>query len=184
LNAVHSQGVRAGRPPLGAGGLRNGHPARLQGQERHSQHASDHRGRVARPQTAPARTGAEVALRVHLGARSASPDWSSEHRPRRHQPTARLFLLRRRAAPPLGGQAAHQRGGRRRRPRAALAVAVGPHKGARSAFLRPSRLYGACRAHLWPWVRSGAGPTAEPPGRRCRRLQRPAAGAAGLGQHS
>jgi site-specific recombinase XerD len=38
LNAVHSQGVRAGRPPLGSGGLQNGHPARPQGQEGHSQH--------------------------------------------------------------------------------------------------------------------------------------------------
>jgi hypothetical protein len=28
-------GFRAGRPPLGSGGLRNGHPARPQGQERH-----------------------------------------------------------------------------------------------------------------------------------------------------
>jgi Phage integrase family len=55
LNAVHSQGVRAGRPPLGSGGPQNGDRARPQGQEGHPQHASDPGGRIARPAAAPAR---------------------------------------------------------------------------------------------------------------------------------
>ena len=46
------------------------HPARPQGQAGHAQHPSDPRGRTAGAAASPARAGAQVALRVHLGAGS------------------------------------------------------------------------------------------------------------------
>ena len=45
------------------------HAARPPGQAGHPKHPSDPRRRIAGPAAAPARAGAQVALRVHLGAR-------------------------------------------------------------------------------------------------------------------
>ena len=64
-------GLRAGGPSLGSGGLRDGHPARPQGQARHAQHASDPRGRATGAATASARAGAKIAVRVHFRTGSA-----------------------------------------------------------------------------------------------------------------
>ena len=63
--------VRACGPAVGSGRLRIGRAARPQGQARHAQHPSDPRGRTTGAAAAPARAGAQVALRVHLGAGSA-----------------------------------------------------------------------------------------------------------------
>jgi hypothetical protein len=59
--------------PRAAELVRNGHPARPQGQEGYSQHPSDPRRRTAGATAAEARAGAQVAVRVHLGA------WSAVH---------------------------------------------------------------------------------------------------------
>jgi integrase len=56
---------------LGSGGLQNGHPARPQGQERHPKHPSDPRRRTAGATATSTPAGAEITLRVHLGARLA-----------------------------------------------------------------------------------------------------------------
>ena len=63
------EGLRAGGPALGSGRLQDGHPARPQGQAGHPQHPPHPWRRVARPAAASARAGAQVAVRVHLGAR-------------------------------------------------------------------------------------------------------------------
>ncbi len=49
--------------------MRDGNPARPPGQAWYPEHPSDPRGRTAGAKTAQARTGAEVALCVYLGAR-------------------------------------------------------------------------------------------------------------------
>ena len=94
-------GFRAGRPPLGSGGLQNGDPARPQGQEGHSQHPSNPRRRTAGAAAAPARTGAPVALRVHLGAGSAVHDGGVCP----HGRTCRLRSEARVQSPPAHAQA-------------------------------------------------------------------------------
>ena len=71
---AYRHGLRAseaGGPALGSGGVRDGHPARPQGQAGHAKHPSDPRGRTAGAAAASARAGAQVALRVHLGAGGA-----------------------------------------------------------------------------------------------------------------
>ena len=61
-------GIRVSGPSLGSGGVRNGHPARPQGQAGHSKRASGPRGRATRAATAPTRPGTQVTLRIHFGA--------------------------------------------------------------------------------------------------------------------
>jgi type 1 fimbriae regulatory protein FimB/type 1 fimbriae regulatory protein FimE len=79
---AYRHGLGAGRPALGSGGVQNGHPARPQGQIGHAQHASDTRRRAASPAAASARTGAQIAIRVHVRA------WGTVHH-RRLRPDAR-----------------------------------------------------------------------------------------------
>ena len=65
-------GVRTGGPALGSDRVQ--HRARLhvrRVKQGTPKHPSDPRGRVAGAAAAPARAGARVALRVHVGARSA-----------------------------------------------------------------------------------------------------------------
>ena len=70
---------RAGRPALGPGRLRQGHPARPQGQAGHARHAPDHRRRDAGPAPAAARAGAR-------GRRSCSRASAARRSPRRALP--------------------------------------------------------------------------------------------------
>ena len=64
-------GLRAGGLALGPDGVRLGDASRPPGEAGHAQHPSDPRGRAAGVAAAQARAGAEVTLRVHLGARGA-----------------------------------------------------------------------------------------------------------------
>ena len=68
---AYRHGLRASRaygPALGSGGLQGGDPTRPQGQAGHPKHPPDPWGRTTRFAAATARTGAQVALHVHVGA--------------------------------------------------------------------------------------------------------------------
>jgi hypothetical protein len=56
---------------VGAGGVQDGHPARPESQTGHPQQPPDPRGRAACSAAVAARAGAEVNVRVHLGAERA-----------------------------------------------------------------------------------------------------------------
>jgi hypothetical protein len=57
------------RRSTGEVSTRHGHPARPQGQTGQPQHTSEPRRRATQPSSSSARTGAEISVRVHVGAR-------------------------------------------------------------------------------------------------------------------